>query len=214
MKVVLDDHWATHSFDTADHVKIKLRGAFNSIAPFNFKTSGELALWAFQSTGHQTGPHGRKSPRFPAHLWLGLSTEVRKPYLSFCGPFVMGAEAGGGAGRKGSGGAGRGVAVAGAWTCPPRRVYPSFNGRMTLPPLIPPSYAKPRCVLFALSLMRGPVSLQLETQCGSYPARAQDTCGPLCTSLAHQNHKRLHREAQVRVIPRFSREPLAKQSIN
>jgi hypothetical protein len=132
----------------------------------------------------------------------------RKPYLAFTGSFVVGAEAGGGAGRKGGGGAGRGAAVAGAWTCPPRRVYPSLNGRMTLPPLIPPSYANPRCVLFVSSVMPSPVSLQLETRCGSYPARAQDTCEPLCTSLAHQNHKRSHREARVRVIARFSRRYL------
>jgi len=68
MKFDSTDHWAPYSFDAADHLKMKLRGAFNSIAPFNFKTSDELALSAFQSTGHPTEPHPGKSPGFPAYL--------------------------------------------------------------------------------------------------------------------------------------------------
>jgi len=68
MKFDFTDRWVPCSFDAADPLKIKLRGAFNSIAPFNFKTSDELALSTFQSAGHPTEPHAGKSPGFPAYL--------------------------------------------------------------------------------------------------------------------------------------------------
>ena len=61
---------------------MKLRGTLNAIARLNFKTLGEFALWAFQSTGYPTGPHGRRSPGFPAYLWSGLSGFISKIPLS------------------------------------------------------------------------------------------------------------------------------------